>query len=92
MRAKILLDDFRREIWSDISSEIAKIGYARIEKSHIDIGISFEAIDAIIEVATDKMAIDCLNENFELKEKVGAALKKVYRYTGNFIFDESVFF
>lgn len=37
-------------------------------------------------MADDESVLECLNQDFELKQKVSAALKDVYRYSGKFRF------
>ena len=86
-RSNILLDDFQGEIWWDVYWPIRRKHNIKIEKENIFVGWIKESEFAKIEITCDESVIDDLNANTTIKEKVGAALKKVYRYEGEFVFE-----
>lgn len=86
-RSNILLVDFREEIWWDIYWLVRSKYNIKIEKETIFVGWVKGAESAKIEIASDESVIDYLNANIAIKEKVRAALKKVYRYDGDFVFE-----
>lgn len=58
------------------------------------IGISWKEAKKSVAITVDDVwreeEVEALNSNSELKVKVAAALKKIYRYEGEFYFDDSV--
>lgn len=87
IRSNILLDDFRDEIWWDIYWSIKGKHDIKIVKEDISIGWNKESEFAKIEIMCDETVIASLNANTTINKKVGAALKKVYRYGRDFTFE-----
>lgn len=86
-RSNILLDDFRGEIWWDIYWSIKDKHDIKIDKENIFIGWKKESECAKIEIMSDEPVISSLNASTAISKKVKAALKKIYRYDGDFIFE-----
>lgn len=89
-KSKILLDEFRNAVYWDLLIAIKKMGKGHLEKADIDLGWNSSLNCPGVELAGDSAMIDGLNENQNLKRFIQSALNKVYRYQGDFIFEEGI--
>ena len=87
-RAKILLPEFRAEVEWLIHHEVRKIDGLQLAKDEIIVSWNKKEKYAEVSFWEIKPYLPQLNSNEQLKNKVSAALKKVYRYTGEFWFAE----
>jgi hypothetical protein len=86
LRAGILFPEFRAEVEWRIFSSVRKLNGQQLTKDSL--GINWNAKDNCAEIYFFAIEpyLNSLNENEELIQKVSAALKKVYRYSGKFRF------
>lgn len=87
-RVKVLISEFRSEVEWPIASAVREMNGNKIEKDAI--GVNWNANNGNAEVYFwgIEPCLSRLNEDAGLKKKVASALKKVYRYTGDFVFAE----
>jgi hypothetical protein len=86
-RVSVLIEDFRTKISWDIYFAALKAHGVKIEKQLISLGWDGFAGHAKVEIACDSRVIDTLNADAGLRIKTVAALKEIYRYTGEFNFE-----
>jgi hypothetical protein len=85
-RANVLVDEFRAEVRWPIYWAVKEEFDIQIEHSHISI-YWIDGSDILdVSVSESDNVLASLNRNTELKAKVSAALKEVYRYSGDFRF------
>lgn len=86
-RSNVLIEDFRAKIWWDIYWSIKQKHEVKIEKNDIFVGWNDVEKYARVEIICNESIIQSLNEDSILSNKVEAAFKDVYRYTGGFNFE-----
>jgi len=87
-RVEVLISEFRSEVEWRISSAVREMDGNKIEKDAVGINWNAKNRNAEVYFWGIEPFLSRLNEDAELKKKVAAALKKVYRYTGEFVFSE----
>lgn len=90
-KVDLFLKEFSRNIRLDIHKVIR--GLRTVDNINNVIGISWEEEKNCVEITVDDVwreeEVEALNSNNELKVKVASALKKIYRYEGQFHFDSN---
>lgn len=86
-RSNVLIEEFRNDVWWELYWILRDKCSAKIDKTDISIGWSKEDDSAKISIVTSDEAISFLNSNPEIRKTVEASLEKIYRYSGNFIFE-----
>ena len=89
-KTKILLDEFRSTVYLDLLIATKKIWDSHLEKSDISLGWDPLLKCPRVELASSEIVIQELNKNSNLKRQIEAALNQVYRYQGNFVFEEDI--
>lgn len=87
-RTNVLIEDFRNQVWWGIYWFIKQNHGVKIEKKDISVGWNTEGEYAIVYVNCSETIILTLNEDIMLREKVKVAFKHVYRYSGEFCFED----
>jgi len=89
-KSNVLLEEFRNVVYWDLLIVIKKIGGGHLEKANIALGWDSALNCPRVELAESGAVIDGLNDNQGLKQFIKSALNKVYRYQGEFIFEENI--
>lgn len=87
-RVKVLISEFRSEVEWPIASAVREMNGSKIEKDAIGVNWNAKNGNAEVYFWGIEPCLSRLNEDAGLKKKVASALKKVYRYTGDFVFAE----
>lgn len=86
-RVGVFLDEFRTKIWWDLFLSIDAVHRKSIEKDRISISWNPSKKCAAVEIEDDEIRVQLFNQNLELRKRVAATLKRVYRYAGDFNFE-----
>lgn len=87
-RVQILIGDFREMVSWRLHWRIYKQFNERIDINNIQIGWRDKQGDAVVRLPVESRHLEFLNEDKDAKSTVRDALIKIYRYSGEFIFDE----
>lgn len=89
-RVVILIEDFRKEIQWPLRMALIGAKHTVPNLDKLDLYWSEPDSSIYIYAPISQEAVDALNEDQKLREKVGAALAKFYRYKGSFKFEEEI--
>jgi hypothetical protein len=87
-KCSVLLDDFRREVGWHVRWHLVRLGLDKPEMFGLSLCWDDEKGQLAILIACGAAAIQSLNEDARVTERVAAALKRFYRYTGVFRFED----
>lgn len=87
-RTDLLLPEFIKEVQWAIYGAASKLGAEKVSRDRIALGWDQKHKLPIVSFPEIDPYIDDLNKNEILREKIGKSFKKIYRYDGNFDFDE----
>lgn len=85
-RVNMLIDEFRSKVGWSIYWVVKQAFGTQINREAISLWWNKEGQYAEVALMDDGAVVESLNRNSELKQKISAALKEVYRYSGEFKF------
>ncbi len=85
-RVNVLIDEFRSKVGWSIYWVVKQEFGTQINRETISLWWGKKGKYAEVALMDDTVVVESLNRNSELKQKISAALKEVYRYSGEFKF------
>lgn len=91
-KSKVLLDDFRGAVYWDLLIAAKRVGGGNFEKNDINLSWNSSLDCPRVELPENGPVILSLNESQNLKQFIQSVLNDIYRYQGQFIFEEDISF
>lgn len=89
-KREVLLDDFRREVGWRLAHVVSKARIGEYASHPVDLDWVPLTRKAVVQIPADSQVAAFLNGDGEAREAVAVALRKIYRYEGDFEFEPDI--